>query len=81
MATDYAEQLLQAMEIVMGKCLTEIAFDKTEKCTIIDDSDKKNGRYTVTNGSTRFDAFVKYPDAEYKINDSVRVSIPNGDFS
>ena len=33
MVIDYAEQLLQAMEIVSGKCLNSIAFDRTEICT------------------------------------------------
>ena len=86
MVKDYAEDILQAMEIVVGKCLNDIAYDKTEICTIIGDKDKKNGRYTVTNGSAKFDAFVDTshnPDAipEYKLDDSVRVSIPNGDYS
>lgn len=86
MVKDYAEDILQAMEIVVGKCLNDIAYDKTEICTIVSDKDKKNGRYTVTNGSAKFDAFVDTshnPDAipEYKLEDSVRVSIPNGDYS
>lgn len=86
MVKDYAEDILQSIEIVVGKCLNDIAYDKTEICTIISDKDKKNGRYTVTNGSAKFDAFVDTshnPDAipEYKLEDSVRVSIPNGDYS
>lgn len=86
MVKDYAESILQAVEIVVGKCLNDVAYDKTEICTILSDKDKKNGRYTVTNGSTKFDAFVDTSHnaeaiPEYKIDDSVRVSIPNGDYS
>ena len=86
MVKDYAEQILQAVEIVVGKCLNDISYDKTEICTIVGDSDKKNGRYTVSNGSARYDAFVNTSGnaeavPEYKINDSVRVSVPNGDYS
>jgi hypothetical protein len=74
------------MEIVSGKCLNSIAFDRTEICTIIDNSDKKNGRYIVSNGSAKFEAFINMQgnndkSPEYKVNDSVRVSIPNGDYS
>lgn len=86
MVKDYAESILQAVEIVVGKCLNDVAFDKTEICTIISDTDKKNGRYTVTNGSAKYDAFVNTSNGaenvpEYKVNDSVRVSVPNGDYS
>lgn len=86
MVKDYAESILQAVEIVVGKCLNDVAFDKTEICTIVSDTDKKNGRYTVTNGSAKYDAFVNTSNSaeqvpEYKINDSVRVSVPNGDYS
>lgn len=86
MVKDYAESILQAVEIVVGKCLNDVAFDKTEICTIVSDADKKNGRYTVTNGSARYDAFVNTSNSaekapEYKVNDSVRVSVPNGDYS
>lgn len=86
MVKDYAESILQAVEIVVGKCLNDVAFDKTEICTIVSDADKKNGRYTVTNGSAKYDAFVNTSNnadsiPEYKVNDSVRVSVPNGDYS
>lgn len=86
MVKDYAESILQAVEIVVGKCLNDVAFDKTEICTIVSDTDKKNGRYTVTNGSAKYDAFVNTSNSaekvpEYKVNDSVRVSVPNGDYS
>lgn len=86
MVKDYAEQILQAVDIVVGKRLNDIAFDRTDICTIVGDSDKKNGRYSVSNGSTKYDAFVDTShnaDAipEYKIDDIVRVSIPNGDYS
>jgi succinate dehydrogenase flavin-adding protein (antitoxin of CptAB toxin-antitoxin module) len=86
MVRDYAEDILQAVEIVVGKCLNDVAFDKTEICTIVSDVDKKNGHYTVTNGSARYDAYINTSNGaesvpEYKINDSVRVSVPNGNYS
>ena len=45
----------------------------------IDDSDKKNGCYIVSDGTIRFKAYVS--DATYRKDDQVRVSVLNGDFS
>jgi hypothetical protein len=48
-------------------------------CTIVDDSDKKNGKYYVTNGSTKF---LAYCDTDkYRNNEQVRVLIPKGDYT
>ena len=85
MEKDYAEQILQAVEIVVDKCLNSVSYDKTENCTIISNTDKKNGKYIVSNGAINFEAFVNTSSGanipEYRINDSVRVSIPNGDYT
>jgi hypothetical protein len=81
MVKDYAESILQAVDIVVGKRLNDMAIPKEENCTIVSDKDKKNGCYEVSNGSTRYNAYVEKPDDEYKVNDYVRVSIPNGDYS
>ena len=87
MVKDYAEQILQAVDIVVGKRLNDIKIPTIDMCIITDDSDKKNGCYTVNNGSSTYKAYVDNashnPDAipEYKTNDSVRVFIPDGDYS
>ena len=86
MVTDYAEQILQAVDIVVNRSLSKLSFDKTEICTVVNNSDKKNGKYIVSNGSIKFEAFINTSNGaetipEYKVNDSVRVSIPNGDFT
>lgn len=85
MVKDYAEQILQAVDIVVGQRLNDIHFDKSENCTIVSDKDKKNGCYEVSNGSTRYNAYVEVTGSndipDYKVNDTVQVRIPNGDFS
>lgn len=81
MVKDYAESILQAVDIIVGKRLNDMVIPKEENCTIISDKDKKNGCYEVSNGSTRYNAYVEKPNDEYKVNDYVRVSIPNGDYS
>ena len=77
--TDYLEQLFQGVDILIDRKLKDISFDTTIICTIIDASDSKNGRYQVTDGTVRFEA---YSDSDkYKVNDQVRVSIIKGDIT
>ena len=60
---------------ISGRPLTLLtsrsAFDETIVCTVVDDSNKKNGEYYVTNGSTKFKV---YSDTDkYRNNNQVRV--------
>lgn len=55
-----------------------MAFDKTIACTIVDDSDKNNGRYRVTDGSSKFIAYSE--TKTFRNKDIVYVTIPKGDF-
>jgi hypothetical protein len=48
-------------------------------CTIVNDSDKNNGRYTVNDGSVKFDAYSS--DKNLRVGNSVLVTIPNGDYN
>ena len=73
------EQLFQSIDIILTQRLQDVNFDKTIICTIVDDSDKKNGCYVVSDGTIKFNAYVS--DATYRKDDQVRVSILNGDFS
>ena len=73
------EQLFQSIDIILTQRLQDVNFDKTIICTIVDDSDKKNGCYIVSDGTIKFKAYVS--DATYKKDDQVRVSVLNGDFS
>lgn len=70
-------QLLGAIDTVIGKRLEQLSYDKTIICTIIDDSKAKNGEYQVTDGSVKF--WVKCENANYRNDEQVRVSVPNGD--
>ena len=73
------ESMLKAMDIIAGYRLNDVSYDRTIICTIVDDSDAKNGKYLVSDGSIKFYAYTE--TETYKKNDNVRVSIPNGDFS
>lgn len=77
--SDFIESILQGVDILIDRRLEDVAYDSTIICTIMDDSDKKNGKYSVTDGSI---VYVAYSDqSTYKNGDQVRVSIPMGDFS
>ena len=73
------EQLFKSIDIILQQRLQDVNFDKTIICTIVDDSNKKNGCYVVSDGTIKFNAYVS--DATYKKDDQVRVSVLGGDFS
>ena len=77
--SDFIESILQSVDIIIDKRLEDVAYDSTIICTIIDDSDKKNGKYRVSDGSV---TYVAYSDQNnYKKGDQIRMSVPMGDFS
>ena len=73
------EQLFKAVDILVERRLEDVNFDRTIICTVVDDSDKKNGCYVVSDGTIKFKAYTN--DTSYKTDDQVRVSVLNGDFS
>ena len=73
------DQLFGAVDIILKDRLMDIQYDKTIIGTIVDDSDKKNGHYIVTDGSMRLDAYSE--NTKYRNNEQVRVSVPNGDYT
>jgi hypothetical protein len=65
--------------VVDGK-LNNITYDKTIICTIVDTSKKDEGYYTVvTEENVKFDAISE--SNQYRIDDQVYVTIPQGDYS
>lgn len=75
---DYSEILMQSMDVLVNKRLSDLQFDKTIICTIVDASNAEKGEYEVTDGATTFTAYSK--DVTFKEEDSVYITIPNGDY-
>lgn len=73
------ESIFGAIDVIVSNRLDGISYDTTMICTIVDDRDKDRSHYVVTDGSIRFDAYTN--DTSYKVDDVVRVSVLNGDFS
>lgn len=86
-ANELAEKLLSAMQIISQSNLNDISFDKTEICTILSKENDgiNNNCYFVSNGAIKFKAYVPQSAdgtiQKYRKDDSVRVSIPNGDYT
>jgi hypothetical protein len=76
---DYAEILCQSVDTIISKKLEGINFDTTLTCTITNIDNAELGQYTVTNGSATFTAYSTNTD--YKVDDTVYVTVPNGDFN
>lgn len=77
--SNLTEDIFEAINIIASAKLKEISYDTTKICTIVDDTNKKEGKYIVTDGAIKFEAYSE--STKYRINDAVRVSVPNGDFT
>ena len=77
--SNITEDIFQAIDIITSERLKQLSYDVTKKCTIVAVDDKTNGHYIVTDGSIKFDAYSD--STKYRVDDIVRVTIPNGDFT
>lgn len=76
---NYGEILCTAIDEIISKRFEDLSYDISKVCTIVDDSSKKNGKYVVSDGSVRFEAFSTETDLSK--GNSVMVTIPNGDYN
>ena len=74
---DYGELFCQAVDEIVKKRLEGISYDSTILCTVVDDSKRDKGIYTVSNGSAKFEAISAV--TSYRNNTNVYVQIPGGD--
>lgn len=79
MNTDYGEIICKAVDEIVSAKLQGLQYDITKLCTIVDDTYSYQGKYTVSDGTARYDAFTT--DVSLKKGNQVQVTIPNGDYS
>lgn len=78
MANELTEQLFEAMSIIAQAKVSNLPYDQTIVCTIVDNADaKEKNEYTVTDGTSTFIAYSENTD--YRVNTKVYVTIPNND--
>ena len=75
----YQDALLDSFGIVAKQIVSELQYDKTILCQIVDDSKKSQGQYIVSDGNTKFVAYAE--GTEYRKDENVYITIPNGDFN
>ena len=77
-SNQYSENLFTAIEVIANSIVNKQGFDKTIICTIINDNDRREGKYIVSNGTTEFEAYSEI--TSYRNNTQVYVLIPGNDF-
>lgn len=76
---NYGEIICQAVDTIVAERLAGLSYDQTVLCTVVNDSKRDQGIYTVSNGSTKFEAYST--SDEYRNNNNVYVLIPKGDWN
>lgn len=79
MGIDYGEILCTAVDEIITARMSGLAYDITKLCTIVDDTNSYQGKYVVSDGTARYEAYST--DNNLKKGNSVLVTIPNGDYS
>ena len=79
MGIDYGEILCTAVDEIITARMQGLAYDITKLCTIVDDTNSYQGKYVVSDGTARYEAYST--DNNLKKGNSVLVTIPNGDYS
>lgn len=75
----YGEIICEAVDTIVSKRMENLSYDITTTCTVIDDTYKVQGKYTVSNNSVKFEAYSTITTLE--VGDSVLVNIPKGDYN
>lgn len=79
MATNYSEILCTAIDEIVTAKLDGINFDVTKLCTITNADDASGGKYIVSDGAIKFEAYCDITN--YRVGQAVYVMVPKGDYS
>ena len=75
------EQIFQAIDVLVEKKISELAYDKTIQAKIYSVVDSDTGEYKVRYNGNIFSAFANDLSQTYKVDEQVYVQVPEGDFS
>lgn len=76
---DYGEIFCTAVDQIITKKLEGLEYDITKLCTVVDDTHRNQGKYVVSDGAIRFEAYST--DNSFRNGNNVLVLIPNGDYN
>jgi hypothetical protein len=74
----YTENLFDAIKLTTESIISNLSFDKTITCSIVNIQDRSKRIYTITDGTSNFTAVG---NEDYAIGDNVYVLIPQGDYN
>lgn len=77
----FSELLLRAFDVAMDGKISNLGYDRTIQASITEIKDPDTGEYRVKYQDGIITAFAADPKEEFKIQDVVYVTIPEGDFS
>lgn len=77
---NYEEIFCDAVNQLIQSSLQGLSFDITKNCSIIDISERKYGKYQVSDGTIKFTAYTNNT-LFYELDDTVLVTVPEGDFN
>lgn len=75
----YLDSLNQAMAMHAAAAVQNLKFNKTEIAEIVDNTNRNEGWYVVSNGAFKYNAFSE--NTTYTIGMQVHVNIPNNDYT
>ena len=71
--------LCETIDTIVTSKIQGLQYDITKLCTIEDDSSSSEGKYIVSDGAIKFEAYSDITN--YREGNQVLVTIPNGDFN
>lgn len=77
---NYEEIFCDAVNQLIQSSLQGLSFDITKNCSITDISERKYGKYQVSDGTIKFTAYTNNT-LFYELDDTVLVTVPEGDFN
>lgn len=75
---DVAEQIFEAVQVLIDKQIKSVKFDETIRATVTDVTNANTGEYLVTTGNATFKAYST--ETRYRENEAVLVTIPQGNY-
>jgi hypothetical protein len=79
-STDYGNNLLDAIELIVDDKVSNAKFNKTIQAVIIERTDANLGKYKAKYQDSEIDVYSSNPDTTYSTGALVNVTVPNGDF-
>lgn len=79
MSANYGEIICKTVDEIVSAKLQGLSYDITKLCTVVDSSMSHQGKYIVSDGTARYEAYST--DKSFRNGNQVLVQIPNGDYA